>query len=164
MQELDYLNVINTWTSNVYADSSTFELTHHKLHINVEVTQEIIDEINALYKQSNPKNTIHSYDEDNYILHFANHKINLSKKGQPTDAALLVQVLIKAESNEFMANDEILEAWGVPFENQNNTPKNKVYKAASTANDKIQKATGINDLIQFNTKQARINPKYKPDE
>lgn len=113
------------------------------------------------FRKENPKTIIESYDEKKWILSFAWKKIIISKSGKETNAKLLLGTLMKAEWEEYIHNDEILEGWWYNDEDQKNIPKNKVYFAGQAINRAMQLQTNIDDFLDITTTKARINPKYR---
>ena len=109
---------------------------------------------------SEPLKVIGAFDPKSGILKFAGQDIELSNSGKHTDAVLLMTTLLKAEPSEWMHNDEILRDWGYNEDDTVRLPKKKVYFAAKKVNTTVAIKTKVEDLIDFNTAKARINPKY----
>jgi len=109
---------------------------------------------------SEPLKLVEAFDSKSGVLSFAGQEIELSNSGKHTDAVLLMTTLLKAEPSEWMHNDEILRDWGYNEDDTERLPKKKVYFAAKKVNTAIAIKTKVEDLIDFNTAKARINPKY----
>jgi len=133
--------------------------------INVTVDDRFIEEVNDRYKKEYPKNVIENFDKKTGTLTFAGEEIALSAKGKQTDAALLMSTLSQKDDTEWMHNDQIFEDWHFNIEDIKQAPKNKIYFAAKSINEKVAMKTQIDDFIEFITEKARINPRYdKVDE
>lgn len=156
LEYLGYLTVNHVWRDDVYGDSST----KYYVALNISVNDNFVDEINNRYKKANPKNIITSFDKDRGVLKFAGEEINLSLKGKQTDASLLMNTLFKKDDTDWIYNDEILADWQFNDADKKKVPKNKVYFAAKKINEKVAMKTKIEDLIEFTTEKARINPRY----
>ncbi len=132
---------------------------HPKYKINILPKESFKELIYQDFRKDNPKSIIEWYDEKKWNLSFAWKKIIISKSGKETDAKLLLWTLMKAEWEEYMHNDEILEDWWYSEDDQKNIPKNKVYFAGQAVNKAMQLQTSIDDLLDITTTKARINPK-----
>jgi hypothetical protein len=156
LEYLGYLTVNNVWRDDVYGDSNT----KYYVALNISVNDNFVDEINNRYKKANPKNIITGFDKSKGVLKFAGEEINLSLKGKETDASLLMNTLFKRDDTDWVYNDEILADWQFNDADKKKAPKNKVYFAAKKINEKVAMKTKIEDLIEFTTEKARINPRY----
>lgn len=168
LQKLGYLKVSNIWEELKYPqDNFDTEKTdynkepRHFININIILDETFINEINNKYKKDNPKNVFEKFDAKRGVLKFAGKEIELSKKGNETDAVLLLKTLLGEKINNWKYNDEILADWGYNDDDQKNVPKNKVYFAGQKINNAIALKTQIEDFIECNTSKARINPKYR---
>lgn len=163
LQKLDYLKVGNAWEEKKYKNNMSFSEKDIIRYVNVNIVLEdiFIKEINNKYKKDNPKNIFEKFDSKRGVLNFAGQEIELAKKGKKTDAVLLMTTLLKADSDEWKHNDEILMDWGYNYDDQQKTPKNKVYFAGQKINNAVALKTQIEDFIECNTTKARINPKYQ---
>jgi hypothetical protein len=113
------------------------------------------------FKKENPKMVVEWFDEKKWTLSFFWKKISISKSWKETDATLLLQTLIKVDSDDYLHNDEIYEDWEYNEEDVKKASKNKIYFAGQKINKDIQLATWIEDFLDITTTKARINPKYK---
>jgi hypothetical protein len=155
LQKLGYIGVLKIW----FETSGSF--TRPAYYANIVLFNEFIEEINNSYRKENPSMIFEKFDAKKGLLKFAGKEIELSKKGKETDAVLLLTTLVKAGIGEWKHNDEILEDWGYHDEDQERTPKNKVYFAGRAINNAIALKTKIDDFVECNTTKARINPKYR---
>lgn len=114
-----------------------------------------------LFNYEERNKLLKNFDSKSGILKFAGKEIEISKKGKKTDAVLLLNTLIKADIGEWKHNDEILEEWGYHDEDQDRLPPNKIYFAGRKVNKAVALKTQIEDLVECNTRKARINPKYR---
>lgn len=161
LQYLGYLTVNNVWRDDLYGDSKT----RYYVALNITVNDSFVDEINNRYKKANPKNIITNFDKQKGLLRFAGEEINLSLKGKETDASMLMDTLYRRDDIDWVYNDEIMSDWKFNDADIKKAPKNKVYFAAKKINEKVAMKTKIEDLIEFTTEKARINPRYnKIDE
>jgi hypothetical protein len=161
LQHLGYLTVNNVWRDDQYGDTKT----KYFVAINITVNDSFVDEINDRYKKENPKNIITSFYKQKGLLKFAGEEINLSLKGKETDASLLMDTLFRRDDTDWVYNDDIFADWKFNDADIKKAPKNKVYFAAKKINEKVAMKTKIEDLIEFTTEKARINPRYsKIDE
>lgn len=161
LQYLGYLTVNNVWRDDLYGDSKT----RYYVALNITVNDSFVDEINNRYKKANPKNIITNFDKQKGLLKFAGEEINLSLKGKETDASMLMDTLYRRDDTDWVYNDEIMSDWKFNDADIKKAPKNKVYFAAKKINEKVAMKTKIEDLIEFTTEKARINPRYnKIDE
>lgn len=151
LEKLDYIEVINIWFS-----LSDWVKTYQA---NIIVNEIFIKEINQEFKKANPKKYIEHFDSTTGMLTFAGKKIELSKSGKETDPVLLMKTLIKKEDGEWVHNDEIFEDWGIRENEQ--VSKNKIYFALQKINTTMGLSAQIEDFIEWWTKKARINPKYR---
>lgn len=168
LQKLGYLKVLNVWESREYPNDAfdreriDFNKEPSKyINVNIILEDIFIDEINNQYKKENPDNVFEEFDDKRGVLKFAGQEIELSKKGNETDAVLLLRSLLKEETNEWKHNDEILSDWGYNDEDQKRVPKNKVYFAGQKVNTAVALKTQIDDFLECSTSKARINPKYR---
>lgn len=165
LQRLGYLKVVKVWEEIKYKSEYVI-VTDEKdrsrfICINVILEDIFIKEINSQYKKDNPKNVIESFDGAKGLLKFAGEEINLSTKGKDTDASLLMASLLKAEDDAWKHNDEIFTDWGYNEADTLKAPKNKIYFAAQKINTSVAVKTKIENLIEYTTTKARINPRYK---
>lgn len=154
LEYLWYLRVLNldfSGASEYYPDYK----------VNILPSESFKELIYQDFKKENPKTVIEWYDEKKWTLSFAWKKITISKSGKETDAKLLLATLMKAEWEDYIYNDEILEDWWYNDEDQKNIPKNKVYFAGQAVNKAMQLQTSIEDFLDITTTKARISPKYR---
>lgn len=163
LQLLGYLKVNSIWEETVYKREYTNDEKDKNRYICINVTleEEFIREINSKYRKENPKNVIDGFDLKTGILQFAGEDINLSTKGKETDAALLMESLLKADGDDWKFNDEIFGDWKYNEADIKNAPKNKIYFAAQKINTSVAVKTKIENLIEYTTAKARINPRYR---
>lgn len=153
LEYLWYIRVLKVWFDG--------HDTPIKYKVNIIPNESFKDLIYQDFRKDNPKSIIEWYDEKKWILSFAWKKITISKSGKETDSKLLLGTLMKAEWENYMHNDEILEDWWYNDEDQKNIPKNKVYFAGQAVNRAMQVQSSIEDLLDITTTKARINPKYR---
>lgn len=164
LQKIGYLTVNRVWEERRYPDRDRSDNTIPTICANITVHDTFLQEINKEYKKENPKNTIESWDGKKGILKFAGEEIPLSPTGKETDAALLMNVLLNAENDDWIFNDEIYQKWSFNDADKQKMPKNKAYAAARNLNNLVAIKTKVTDLIEYTTQKARINPKYKVDK
>ncbi len=163
LQNLGYLKVNNVWEEIEYKKEyvSSEKDRNRFICINITLEDIFIKEINNKYKKENPKNVIDGFDASKGLLKFAGEEINLSAKGKDTDASLLMASLLKAEDDDWKHNDEIFSDWKYNEADIKSAPKNKIYFAAQKINNNVAVKTQIENLIEYTTTKARINPRYK---
>lgn len=167
LEDLGYLKVQNVWSTQRRKSTSRFnnnDVEVYFLHLNIEITDLFLLELNQEYKKKNPENKIEGFNVKTGVLKFANKEIPLIKGTKKTDAAKLVETLITIDHEEYedgwMEKNEVLAEWGFNRDDQEAAAKNKVYFAKIAANDAVEKATQIKDFIQGGTVRFRINPRY----
>lgn len=154
LEKLGYVDVIS-----IYYTSSILDKTDKTYCANIIVNETFIKEINQEFQKTNPKKYIEKFDSNTGILTFWGKKIELSKNGKETDPVLLMKTLMKKEEWEWVHNDEIFEDWGIREDEQ--VSKNKIYFALQKINTTMGLVAQIDDFIEWWTKKARINPKYR---
>lgn len=152
LEKLEYVEVINIWFSKNEYGNRIYKA-------NIIVSETFIKEINQEFQKENPKKYIEKFDSKTGVLTFAGKKIELSKSGKETDPVLLMKTLLKREEWEWVHNDEIFEDWGIREDEQ--VGKNKIYFALQKINSIMGRVVQIEDFIEWGTKKARINPKYR---
>ena len=152
LEKLGYIEVISLWSTR----NSNNEKIYHS---NIIVNESFVGEINQEFKKTNPEKYLEKFDSKTGILTFGGKKIELSKNGKETDPVLLMKTLIKKEEWEWVHNDEIFEDWGIREDEQ--VSKNKIYFALQKINTTMGLVAQIDDFIEWGTKKARINPKYR---
>lgn len=167
LEDLGYLKVQNVWSTQRHKSTSRFnnnDVEIYFLHLNIEITDLFLSELNQEYRKKNPDNKIASFNKESGILKLANEEIFLMKGTKKTDATRLVETLLTMDKNEYedgwMEKSEILSDWGYNLEDQEGVAKNKVYQAKLAVNNAVEKATQINDFILGGTIRFRINPRY----
>ena len=160
LEDLGYLKVHNVWNTKSFART----VDAYFLHLNIEITDLFLSELNQEYKKKNPNNKIEGFNEESGILKFANKEIFLMKGTKKNDATRLADTLLTMDKEEYedgwMEKSEILTNWGFNLEDQEGVAKNKVYQAKLTVNNEVEKATQINDFILGSTIHFKINPRY----
>lgn len=152
LEKLGYIKVMALW--HTYEGNS-----RKQFFANIIIDNKLIEEINTEFKKTNPGKYIEKFDSKMGILSFGGKKIELSKSGKETDPVLLMKTLLKKEEWEWVHNDEIFEDWGIREDEQ--VSKNKIYFALQKINTIMKLSVQIWDLIEWGTKKARINPKYR---
>ncbi|MBT3230414.1 hypothetical protein HN358_01335 [Candidatus Uhrbacteria bacterium] len=160
LEKMGYLGVQDFWPEKEYARKDDIR----RIKINLVLNDIFIYELDSNYRKDNPSQVVECYDEDSGRITFADEEILLQKGNKKTDAARLMESLMKAEDDEWMERGEILEDWGLTKDDRQRASKNKVYYAKSKINDEVDRITGIDDFIEGSTMKFRINPRYKnPD-
>jgi hypothetical protein len=102
--------------------------------------------------------TFGGYDAKRSMLSFAGKTILISKTNG-SDAHKLMVTLAK-DPRKLWYSDEIYEDWGYLPEDQETLPRLKLYLAARTVCEAVEKETSIQNFLVPKTRQVEINPKY----
>jgi len=126
----------------------------------ITITDKLREEIDWEYQKNHPDISFKSFSAEKGILSFAGKNVELAKKGNETDAVLLIKSIIWVPKWEYKYEDEILEEWDPTWIYAKKWAKNKVYDAARRVNELVLRETKIEDFLEHWTKKFRINPRY----
>ena len=101
-----------------------------------------------------------TYDKKKRTIFFADEAIRF-KADAPFTPALCDVIFSKP--NKFWTLKELQTVWDDLYEylgNERPTDWHRVYEAVRRVNERVRKATGVEDLFAFSTKAVRLNKKY----